>query len=49
MVMDGMVGIVFVKTEENCSDGLTKNVNAEVYAGHSATQVVHKEVVHAIE
>ena len=33
-VMDGMVEIVFVQSEENDSDIFTKNVSKEVYTRH---------------
>jgi hypothetical protein len=33
-IEEGMIKIVFVKTEENMSDVFTKNVTSEVYDSH---------------
>ena len=42
-VEDGFLRIVFVKSEENLSDGYTKNVNEEVYEAHNGAFVAPKE------
>ena len=34
MVADGFLKIIFVKSEENVSDGFTKNVSGDIYEAH---------------
>jgi len=42
-VQDGFLKILFVKTENNLSDGFTKNVNAETQEKHGASYIVHQK------
>ena len=35
-IEDGIIKVIFVKTEENDSDGFTKNLNGEVHNKHKA-------------
>ena len=34
MVQDEFIKIIFVKSEDNVSDGFTKNVNGDLYESH---------------
>ena len=41
-VEDGIVKIVFVRSEENDSDMMTKNVSSQLHAKHSAKVITKK-------
>lgn len=41
-VEDGFIDIVFVRTDENLSDGFTKNVTGDIYDSHAPSQIVRK-------
>ncbi len=41
-VEDGFLKIVFVKTDENKSDGFTKNVSGEIYEKHAKDHIIDK-------
>jgi hypothetical protein len=41
----GLVEILFVKTEDNLSDGQTKNVTGEVYGAHTGNYVMDKSEI----
>lgn len=41
-IAKGYIKIIFVKTEDNLSDGFTKNVTQEVYNQHAPTYLQEK-------
>ena len=42
-IEDGVIKIVFVKSEDNLSDSLTKNVSGEIYNNHLGAYVGDKK------
>ena len=42
---DGYIKVIFVKTDENKSDMMTKNVSSEVYDKHVDDFIVSREEV----
>jgi hypothetical protein len=40
-----LVEVVFVRSEDNWSDGMTKNVSSDIHVSHSGHVVVNKEEV----
>ena len=41
-VQDGFLKILFVKTENNLSDGFTKNVTGNIQEKHGESYIVHQ-------
>ena len=42
-LQEGFLKVIFVKSENNLSDGMTKNTNSEVYEKHTPSYVIDKE------
>ena len=42
-IEDGFLKIIFVKTADNISDGMTKNISGDLYEKHSPKLVCEKE------
>jgi len=45
MVVDGEIEIIFVRSEDNLSDGFTKNVKGDIYDQHKDAYLMKKKVV----
>ena len=45
MIVDGFIVLKFVKSKENLSDGLTKNITAEIYKSHTKEYLMKKDGV----
>ena len=45
LIEDGLIEVKFVKTEENDSDGFTKNLNGDLYEKHKAKYIIDKEEI----
>jgi hypothetical protein len=45
LIEDGLIKVRFVKTEENESDGFTKNLNGDLYDKHKTKYIINKEEI----
>jgi hypothetical protein len=45
LIENGLIEVKFVKTEENDSDGFTKNLNGDLYDKHKAKYIVDKKEI----
>jgi hypothetical protein len=44
-IIEGVIKIIFVKSQENKADIFTKNVSSEIYEEHIDNFVIHREVI----
>ena len=44
MVTDGLIKIIYVKTEDNLADGYTKNVGPDVHEKHTGEYMITRQV-----
>jgi hypothetical protein len=44
-IEDGFIKIVFVRSEDNISDFLTKNVTGEIYEDHLDAYVANRDMI----
>jgi hypothetical protein len=42
---DGLIKIIFVRSEHNVSDGFTKNVTGDIYDAHTADYMTERETI----